>query len=71
MREDWRPAWEIEQRNPTFMNNNPIHYQAIGPTQKYLWGNVAAIDIVALSENEGEAYSKPLNLLFAGELHIP
>jgi hypothetical protein len=34
--------------------------------KKYLWGNVPALDIVRLSENEGERYEKPLNLLFAG-----
>lgn len=33
----------------------------------YLWGNVPAIDVLKLKENEGEDFEKEMNLLFAGE----
>ena len=33
---------------------------------KYLWGNMPAIDIVKLQQNEGVDYDKKLQLLFAG-----
>ncbi|KAK5659386.1 hypothetical protein OQA88_1479 [Cercophora sp. LCS_1] len=32
---------------------------------KFLWGNVPAIDIVKVGDNEGETFPGPLNLLFA------
>lgn len=34
--------------------------------RKFLWGNVPALDIINMEANEGLAYNKPLNLLFAG-----
>jgi len=34
--------------------------------KKYLWGNVPAVDILNLDENEGVNIPSPLRLLFAG-----
>ena len=33
----------------------------------YLWGNIAAIDILNIARNEGSAYSKDIDLCFAGK----
>jgi len=33
---------------------------------KYLWGNVPAIDVLRLEQNEGEDYTGNIALLFAG-----
>jgi hypothetical protein len=35
--------------------------------QKYLWGNMPAVDVLALDRNEGNSYDKDLSVLFAGE----
>jgi hypothetical protein len=32
----------------------------------YLWGNVPAIDVLRLSDNEGARYSDDIELLFSG-----
>lgn len=36
-------------------------------TIKYLWGNIPAVDVVKLEENEGKDFAQPLSLLFAGK----
>jgi len=36
-------------------------------TGKYFWGTMPALDILRLSEHEGESYRQDLELLFAGE----
>lgn len=41
---------------------------AISGREKYLWGNVPAIDVLQLENNEGLSYDKDLRLLFAGKL---
>jgi hypothetical protein len=33
---------------------------------KYLWGNVPALDVLRLAENEGDSYAGDLRILFAG-----
>ena len=33
---------------------------------KYLWGNVPALDLLQLKDNEGEDYCQGLSLLLAG-----
>ncbi|KAH8698962.1 hypothetical protein BGW36DRAFT_396585 [Talaromyces proteolyticus] len=58
----WQPAWVLEKRTPAFIRTG------IGVTlgaEKYLWGNVSAIDIVKLGSNEGDRYAGDLRLLFA------
>lgn len=36
-------------------------------THKYLWGNIPALDIMNIEQNEGTAYNKDIGLCFAGE----
>ncbi|KAF1812296.1 hypothetical protein P152DRAFT_487845 [Eremomyces bilateralis CBS 781.70] len=64
MKPTWTPSWHIENRTPTFINNNAQPYTSFGGG-KYLWGNVPAIDVLALKNNEGLEYGKDLSLLFA------
>lgn len=35
--------------------------------RQYLWGNMPAIDVLKLRENEGEIYGRDLHVLFAGK----
>jgi hypothetical protein len=65
MKSIWSPSWYTEGRDPAFINNNASPYESFGGT-KYLWGNMPAIDILALEHNEGPDYVNDLNLLFAG-----
>ncbi|KAH6605282.1 hypothetical protein Trco_006989, partial [Trichoderma cornu-damae] len=61
-RESWQPAWAREDRKPAFVRDDlglPF-----GPN-KYLWGNVPALDILRLGSNEGDDYDGDLSLLFA------
>jgi len=34
---------------------------------KHLWGNVPALDILKLRDNEGDTFSEDVKLLFAGQ----
>ena len=52
------------------MNNDVVTYDNFGGA-KFLWGNMPAIDVLALKHNEGLAYANALKLLFAGELIFP
>ena len=65
----WVPEWDRTNRAPIWASaeasRNP--HNPFGST-KYLWGNVPAIDVVQMSQNEGEKYDRDLNLLFAGKL---
>ncbi|KIJ15964.1 hypothetical protein PAXINDRAFT_176417 [Paxillus involutus ATCC 200175] len=69
---NWKPAWIVEGRVPTFMNKTNMstaeefaqRFQeklAIGLS---LWGNIPAMDIVNLSNNE-KALGTNLSLAFA------
>ncbi|EED17851.1 conserved hypothetical protein [Talaromyces stipitatus ATCC 10500] len=64
----WKPAWEIERRKPAFINDlddSGTASMAIHGANKYLWGNVPAIDLLQLKENEGSNTNQDLCLLFA------
>lgn len=68
MKATWRPSWAVEARRPAFINaeaNRFVDMLAHG-RQKYLWGNVPAIDILNLQQNEGVDFTEDLRLLFAG-----
>ena len=68
MKSDWVPKWEAERRAPDFVGGSAstaFH----GHRQKYLWGNMPALDVLALSRNEGSSYGHDLHVLFAGEDH--
>ncbi|KAM5372136.1 hypothetical protein ACJZ2D_007669 [Fusarium nematophilum] len=58
----WQPAWVLENRTPAFVG--PGVGQQFGGN-KFLWGNVPALDVLQLGSNEGEGYTGDLRLLFA------
>lgn len=59
----WKPRWIVENRTPTFMGSGP----PVGfGCAKYLWGKVAAFDVIQLGQNEGVDFQGPIDLLFAG-----
>ncbi|KAI0146914.1 hypothetical protein GGR57DRAFT_494186 [Xylariaceae sp. FL1272] len=59
----WKPRWMIQNRQPAFFSDSEV--QTEFGTLKYLWGNVPAIDVIQLAQNEGIDFKKPLDLLFA------
>ncbi|KAF2967727.1 hypothetical protein GQX73_g5860 [Xylaria multiplex] len=63
MKRTWKPRWVVENRTPTFISPRPGHVK-FGAV-KYLWGNVPAIDVIQLGQNEGAEFQTPINLLFA------
>lgn len=67
MESTWKPAWEVEKRKPSFIGNDDnASLMTSHGQRKYLWGNVPAIDILNLKQNEGVDVSADLRLLFAG-----
>lgn len=63
----WRPAWDIEGRSPPWTSAaaaSALHNPFGG--DKFFWGNMLAIDILQLKENEGAEYDADISLLFAG-----
>lgn len=63
----WRPAWDHENRDlwakgPSRSNTHNPH-----GGEAYLWGNVPAIDVLRLRDNEGVTYNEDIELLFAGQ----
>ncbi|TVY19932.1 hypothetical protein LARI1_G002648 [Lachnellula arida] len=70
MKPTWKPAWETQNRSPDFMMSERTVYgkredQVKHGIQKYLWGNVPAMDILNCKQNEGESLPEDLRLLFA------
>lgn len=66
----WRPQYDTKGRRPAFMDGSrtlDIALKAIHGIQKYLWGNVPAIDILNYPKNEGVNMPQELHLLFAGK----
>ncbi|KAF2875898.1 hypothetical protein BDV95DRAFT_285156 [Massariosphaeria phaeospora] len=62
----WRPAWDRENRSPSWASGDAatnIH-NPFGAA-KHLWGNVPAIDILRLGQNEGNQHADRIALLFA------
>jgi hypothetical protein len=67
MKATWKPAWNLENREPQFVNTtNDGILMCIFGNQKYLWGNVPAIDVVNHLQNEGKDLPETFNFLFAG-----
>jgi hypothetical protein len=59
----WTPQWDVKGRRPAFIGGAPL---ATFGTMKYLWGNMPALDILALDKNEGtKDQDRDLHLLFA------
>ncbi|KAF2470499.1 uncharacterized protein BDR25DRAFT_325695 [Lindgomyces ingoldianus] len=64
MKEQYEPRWVQEGRLPLFMRTGPdlVSFGA----NKYLWGNVPALDILNIKDNEGiRAVDQDFTLLFA------
>jgi hypothetical protein len=76
IKESWKPRWEQENRVPAFIGPGE---QDIEPeaglawfgSKQYLWGNMPAVDILNLKENEGVNGVRDYALLFAGKLTQP
>lgn len=69
MRVTWRPSWVVEAREPAFIRGDeegPFVDMVSHGSQKYLWGNVPALDLLNLQQNEGVDFAEDLRLLFAG-----
>jgi hypothetical protein len=67
--ETWQPLWATQQRQPTWMVASESEAENIRKltADKYLWGNVPALDVLQLKNNEEECFSKDSKLLFAGQ----
>jgi len=71
-KDSWKPGWELAGREPVCMGSDeevimgPAFVPDTYGIPKYLWGNVPAIDMLNLTQNEGLDYSKDLRLLSAG-----
>ncbi|KAI0904588.1 hypothetical protein F4823DRAFT_628512 [Ustulina deusta] len=63
MKGTWVPSWVTQNRAPTFLNDEKPPHTEFG-TPKYFWGNVPAIDVVRLPQNEGIDFQEPLRVLF-------
>ena len=70
MKTTWKPSWVVEAREPAFIGagneGQPVDMVSYG-RQKYLWGNVPALDLLNLQQNEGVDFDGDLRLLFAGD----
>lgn len=72
--ESWQPRWAIENRQPTWLVADDKEADSIRKVSadKYLWGNMSALDVLQLRSNEGEFFSEDIKLLFAGQYaHSP
>ncbi|KAM0438690.1 hypothetical protein ACHAPT_001446 [Fusarium lateritium] len=58
----WVPRWFTQHRVPEFTRSG---YTAPFPTHKNIWGEVPALDVLKLDQNEGSHYDQDLALLFA------
>jgi hypothetical protein len=65
MSPDWKPQWFVERRAPDTSPPNP-NPRFLPFSAKYMWGNMAAIDMLELSRNEGpEAKDRDFNTMCA------
>ncbi len=61
------PAWIHENRTPSFVRTGLTDsLKGLANARKSPWGDMPALDILKLAENEGESYQGPLRLLFVG-----
>ncbi|KAL2219085.1 hypothetical protein M432DRAFT_653989 [Thermoascus aurantiacus ATCC 26904] len=63
IRTKWKPSWEVEGRRPAFVTQTGGH--DMYGMNKYLWGNMPALDMLNLERNEGSEYAGTLDVLFA------
>jgi len=69
MKDAWMPGWAVCNRKPTFIGGPS--YQTFEKKEKYLWGNMPAIDVLRLEDNEDTNYDQDFHLLFAGTSGAP
>lgn len=69
IKETWKPSWHMERRQPAFIGSDAgnVSYG----NQKYLWGNVPAVELLNLKDNESDVTRKNFRLLFAGKDAFP
>lgn len=67
----WLPEWDRSNRNPAWASDTASRnlHNPFG-SDKHLWGNTPAIDILQIERNEGLDYGDDVALLFAGSLCI-
>ncbi|KAJ5742608.1 uncharacterized protein N7511_011340 [Penicillium nucicola] len=65
MKDNWSPCWEREKRTPSF-SSPKLASNLHNPFGKgiYLWGNVPAIDVLNLDQNEGNNLSRDVYATF-------
>ncbi|KDQ51326.1 hypothetical protein JAAARDRAFT_185086 [Jaapia argillacea MUCL 33604] len=68
--DDWKPAWVIEGRSPSFMTSGEDSLSAFNRVKEeefavglHLWGGVPAVDVINLSRNENDI-NKNFSLAF-------
>jgi hypothetical protein len=64
MKASWQPDWLVEQRKPVFVEEDKPSIVSEGGKRQF-FGNIPAIDICRLADNEGSQCDEELNLLFA------
>ncbi|KAF2281297.1 uncharacterized protein EI97DRAFT_25631 [Westerdykella ornata] len=66
MQPEYVPAWAREGRTPSFIENDETLPIASSGQRRYLWGNMPALDIMKMKENEGLGdLGRDISLLFA------
>lgn len=69
----WLPWWVQENRIPKVLGGKPSPLMeaqssaSAPPESKWFWGNMPAIDVLRLQDNEGESYAQDVGVLFAGK----
>ncbi|KAK6392117.1 hypothetical protein LTR65_003889 [Meristemomyces frigidus] len=64
IKKDWKPQWDLADREPAFVDGSGTSMHAFGG-KKFFWGNVPAVDVLRIADNEGEEYDSDIRLLFA------
>ncbi|KAH7085694.1 hypothetical protein BKA63DRAFT_575003 [Paraphoma chrysanthemicola] len=66
LKETWKPNWFVEKRKPDWISDNENQFMSPFGAPRYLWGNVAALDVLRINDNEGvQDVDRNFNLLFA------
>lgn len=65
IKKTWKPSWHTEKRKAAFVGDD-ADLVSFG-MQKYLWGNVPAIELLNVKDNESDATGRDFRLLLAGK----
>lgn len=60
----WLPAWYLGDRRSAILGEGDKYHHF---NRKYLFGNMPALDVLNLGQNEGLDFRGDLNVLFAGK----